>query len=289
VVEVLTSRDNEIFRPIAALWCVGTQCAFAVERWRARCGPQVAAWIDGIGEYEALCALGGYVAEHPGAVFPEVTEGNPVFEAEELAHPLLPAATAVANDVALGGPHAHVLLVSGSNMSGKSTLLRTVGIAAVMAQAGLPVTARRLRLSPLRPAATLRVQDSLQAGRSRFFAEVTRLGETVAMAKARRASSEGPAVLFLLDEVLSGTNSHDRRIGAAAVIHGLLDLGAIGLVTTHDLALTELVDALGARAKNVHFEDTFEGGALRFDFRLRDGVVRSSTALPLMRSVGLDV
>jgi DNA mismatch repair ATPase MutS len=215
--------------------------------------------------------------------------GTPRLEAEALAHPLIPQARAVANDVRLGNAAPHVLLVSGSNMSGKSTWLRTIGINAVLAQAGAPVRARRMRLSPLQVGATLRIQDSLSEGQSRFFAEITRLSEIVAMARRHAGDPAAPAVLFLLDEVLAGTNSHDRRIGAEAIVTGLVDLGAIGLVTTHDLALADLVPRLGPAAANVHFEDRFEDGVLHFDYRLREGVVQTSNALALMRSVGLDV
>jgi DNA mismatch repair ATPase MutS len=168
-------------------------------------------------------------------------------------------------------------------MSGKSTLLRTAGINVVLALAGAPVRATRMRLSPLAVGATLRIQDSLQAGRSRFFAEITRLKQIVDM-----AAGSSP-VLFLLDELLSGTNSHDRRQGAAGVVRGLVERGAIGLVTTHDLALADVVSDLGVHARNVHFSDTFEGGELRFDYRMREGVVRTSNALALMRSIGLAV
>jgi DNA mismatch repair ATPase MutS len=174
-----------------------------------------------------------------------------------------------------------VLVVSGSNMSGKSTLLRTVGIAAVLAQCGAPVRARRLRISPLAIGATLRVQDSLQEGRSRFFAEITRLRGIVDL-----TSGQTP-VLFLLDELLAGTNSHDRRVGAAAVVKGLASRGAIGLITTHDLALAELASDLGVGASNVHFSDTFEHGEIKFDYKMRPGVVRTTNALELMKAVGL--
>jgi DNA mismatch repair ATPase MutS len=174
-------------------------------------------------------------------------------------------------------------VVSGSNMAGKSTFLRSVGLAAVMGQAGLPVCAARLRMSPLAVGATLRVQDSLLGGTSRFYAEITRLRQVVALAKGPR-----PA-LFLLDEILHGTNSHDRRIGAEAVVRSLLGLGAIGLVTTHDLALARLGDEPDLRARNGHFADELRDGTLHFDYRLRPGVVAHSNALALMRAVGLDV
>jgi DNA mismatch repair ATPase MutS len=176
-----------------------------------------------------------------------------------------------------------MLVVSGSNMSGKSTLLRTAGVNAVMALAGAPVRAKRFRISVVRIGATIRVIDSLQAGTSRFYAEIKRLHDIMELAK-------GPTpVLFLLDEILHGTNSHDRAIGAEAVLRGLIARGAIGLVTTHDLALAKVADALEARAANAHFEDHLEQGKMIFDYRLRSGVVQKSNALELMRAVGLEL
>jgi DNA mismatch repair ATPase MutS len=244
-------------------------------------------WLAVVAEYEALAALATYAAEHPESTNPLVADGPPCFVAEALAHPLLPA-TAVANDVAFGGDRPHLLLVSGSNMSGKSTLLRTVGLNAVLAQAGAPVRARRLSMSPLVIGATLRIQDSLQAGRSRFFAEITRISEIV---RVTTTASAPPlrGVLFLLDELLSGTNSHDRLQGATGILGGLLSRGAIGLATTHDLALTAIADQLAPMAANVHFDDRFDGGVLVFDYRIKPGVVQSSNAIALMRAVGLDV
>jgi DNA mismatch repair ATPase MutS len=258
--------------------------AFAVEAWRRRCGPAVPIWLAAVAESEALAAVGGFAAEHPAHAFPDVREGEPYFEAADLSHPLLPSTTAVPNDVSLGGSHPHLLLVSGSNMSGKSTLLRTVGLNAVLAQAGAPVRAVRLAMTPLRIGGTLRIQDSLQAGRSRFFAEITRISEIVGLASQTRTG-----VLFLLDELLSGTNSHDRLQGAAGILRGLVDRGAIGMATTHDLALTRVAETLGGIATNVHFEDRFVAGTLTFDYRLKPGVVQSSNAIALMRAVGLDV
>jgi hypothetical protein len=293
LIDILSSGHNIIFAPISALLLLGTQLAFAAEAWRARCGPAVPGWLDAVAEYEALSALSTYRAEHPDYPFPDIGEDAPLFDGEAVAHPLLPA-TAVANDVKLGGEvEPRLLLVSGSNMSGKSTLLRTVGLTAVLAQAGAPVRARRLRMTSLRIGATLRIQDSLHAGQSRFFAEISRISEIVAMTAnatpvpAPSASAWG--VLFLLDELLAGTNSHDRLEGATGILRGLLARGAIGLATTHDLALTAMVDGLDGQGANVHFEDRFEAGALTFDYRLKPGVVKSSNAIALMRAVGLDV
>lgn len=287
LVDLLTSRRNQFFAPVAFLMFWATHLAWAVDRWRVRVGTAVPGWLEALGELEALTSLGGYAAEHPADVYPEFVDGPPRLEAQSLTHPLLPAGTAVGNDLALGGESPSLWLISGSNMSGKSTWLRAVGVNVVLAQAGAPVRATRFALSPLLPAGTLRVQDSLQAGRSRFFAEITRLRQIVDT--ARRSRDGGPATLFLVDELLAGTNSHDRRLGAEGVLRGLLDLGAIGLATTHDLALTDLAHALAPRAANAHFADRFDGGGLEFDYHLRPGVVGTSNALALMRSVGLDV
>jgi DNA mismatch repair ATPase MutS len=282
LMSLVDSRVHLIVRlaGILVLWDV--HLAHAIERWRRSSGPAVRRWLAAVGEMEALLSLAGYRHEHPDDVFAEFSDGPPGFDGEALGHPLLADAVMVRNDVRLTGELV-VFVVSGSNMSGKSTLLRTVGVNAVLAQAGGPVRARRLRLTPLGIGASIRTEDSLQAGISRFYAEVTRLGAIV------RRAHQPPPVLFLIDELLQGTNSHDRRIGADGVVRGLVGLGAIGLVTTHDLALTEMVAHLGAAAANVHFEDRFEDGRLRFDYRLRDGVVRTSNALALMRSVGLEV
>jgi hypothetical protein len=282
LVDWLNSRHNMFFAPIAALLLWGTQLAFAIEVWRRTSGPAIARWLATVGEFEALCTLAAYSFEHPADPFPELVRDGPCYNALGLGHPLLPQGQCVRNDVRLGG-ELRLLVVSGSNMSGKSTLLRTVGINAVLAFAGAPVRATQLRISALTVGATLRIQDSLQAGRSRFYTEITRVRQLLDLAKGT------PPLLFLLDELLQGTNSHDRRLGAEAVVRSLVQSGAIGLITTHDLALTQITDLLGARAANVHFEDQFENGVMTFDYRMREGVVRNSNALALMRAVGIEV
>ncbi len=282
LVEMLDSRRNIFFAPLAQILLWPLQCAIAIEDWRQSSGPAVARWLAAVGELEALGSLAGYSYEHPRDPFPEVLDGGGCFEGEGLGHPLLPEARNVRTDLRLS-EEPSVLIVSGSNMSGKSTLLRTVGTNTVLALAGAPVRARRLRLSPLQVGASIRIQDSLQAGASRFYAEITRLRQIVELTKGKLP------VLFLLDEILHGTNSHDRRIGAEGVVHGLMKRGAIGLVTTHDLALTRIAEELASRVANVHFEDHLEGGRMTFDYLLRPGVLQRSNALELMRSVGLDV
>jgi DNA mismatch repair ATPase MutS len=263
------------------MWSI--HLAWAVEAWRRTHGTHVRVWLRIIGEFEALASLSAYAFEHPSDPFPAFTDdGRACFEGTGLGHPLVPASRMQANDVSLTAER-QLLVVSGSNMSGKSTFLRTVGINAILAQAGAPVRAASVRMSPLAVGATLRIQDSLQEGRSRFFAEITRIRELADLAR-------GPVpLLFLLDELFHGTNSHDRLVGASGVLRSLVDRGAIGLITTHDLSLTAIVDTLGSRAGNVHFEDSFDGRDMRFDYRVKPGPVTKSNALALMRAVGLDV
>jgi hypothetical protein len=282
-VSALDSTHNLLFLPLAMVLLVRSQAAAAIDRWHAAHGRSLSIWLKAVGELEALASFATYAYEHPADPFPDLRSDSPVFDARGLAHPLIVEGSAVANDVRLGGGAPHVLVVSGSNMSGKSTLLRAVGVNVTLALAGAPVRAQSLALSPLALGATLKVDDSLQEGHSRFYAEILRIRDIVS-----RARGSMP-MLFLLDEILHGTNSHDRRIGAEAIVRSLVEAGAIGLVTTHDLALTELVGQLGGRAANVHFEDRIESGRMVFDYTMRPGVVERSNALALMRAVGLDV
>jgi hypothetical protein len=270
---------------VGVLLLVRPHVALAVQRWRTEHGPRIRVWVDTIAEFESFNSLAGYRYEHEDDPFPEIVSNSQaaaLFVAVQLAHPLMPSASAVRNDVRLGDD-ARLIVVSGSNMSGKSTLLRAVGINTVMALAGAPVRAGSLRLSPLAVGATLRIQDSLLEGRSRFYAEITRIRMLVDIAS-------GPVpLLFLLDELFHGTNSHDRLVGARGVLHSLLNRGAIGLITTHDLALTAIADELAPLGVNVHFQDWFDGNAMRFDYRMLPGPVTRSNALALMRAVGLEV
>jgi hypothetical protein len=281
----LESRRNPMFGLFAGLLLLPEQLCFAIEAWRARHATAAMRWLATIGEMEALCSLATFAFEHPSYPFPHVLQQaeSPSLQAVALGHPLIPADARVTNDVRLDAS-CHLLVVTGSNMSGKSTLLRTVGVNAVLALAGAPVCAASMTLTPLRIGASLRAQDSLEAGVSRFFAEIKRLHAILSMAAQTK-----PPVLFLLDEILNGTNSQDRREGAEAVIRLLLERGAIGLLTTHDLALSTLADTQSSPGANVHFQDTLEGDRLLFDYSLRPGVVTRRNALDLMRLIGIDV
>lgn len=280
-------QHNLFFTPIAASILWGVQCATAVQAWRQRHGESVEQWLSAVGEFEALAAFAAFGFEHPTYPFPELVEREghtdpPVYDAQAIAHPFLADDRAVANDIRLGR-EPQLVVLSGSNMSGKTTLLRTVGINGVLALAGAPVRAKSLRISRVSIGATLRVQDSLLEGKSRFYAEILRVKQLVEIARGKIP------LLFLMDELFHGTNSHDRVEGAHGVLEYLVSLGGVGLVTTHDLALAAIGDRLGSRATNVHFEDQVVEGELLFDYRLRPGRAVHGNALALMRAVGLEV
>ena len=274
--------DNQIVAALDVPLMYSVQVAYAAEGWRRAHGDAVRSWLNVTGEIEALLSIAAYSYEHPEDPFPEFVAGSASLQGEELGHPLIPAAKCVRNSVSICG-ETRVLLVSGSNMSGKSTLLRAVGINTVLAMAGAPVRARRLQLTPLQVGASIRINASLHEGNSRFYAEITRLRQIYDLA------GHSPTLLFLLDELLQGTNSKDRRIGAEGIVRAFLEQHAIGLISTHDLALTDIGGLADGNLKNVHFQDEIENGKMRFDFRLREGVVTKSNGLELMRSIGLKV
>ncbi|MGC4106645.1 MAG: hypothetical protein QM753_09905 [Thermomicrobiales bacterium] len=258
-----------------------------LERWQATAGPDVRAWIDAAAEWEALAALSVLAHDHPAWTFPHVDPAADRFAATALAHPLIDAADAVANDVEVG-PRGTFLFVTGSNMSGKSTLLRAVGANAVLAQAGGPVAASTLTMPVVEIATCMRVEDSLARGVSFFMAELQRLKAVV---DAARAATDRP-VLYLLDEILQGTNTAERQIASRQVLAQLAACNAIGAVSSHDLGLLE-GNALEEMAVPVHFAETFrrtpEGPDMTFDYTLRQGLATSSNALALMEVLGFDL
>ena len=280
--ETMRSRHSLFARLLDLVTFWSAQYVFIAERWQCKFGPALRQWIHAVGEMEAYASLSAYCFEHPEYAFPEIVETGPLFEAEGLAHPLLASTSAVENDVALA-PGRQLMILSGPNMAGKSTFIRSIGVNAVLAQCGAPVRARRLRLSSLRVAASICILDSLSGGVSRFYAEIRRV-KTI----ADLAHGSMP-VLFLFDELLSGTNSHDRFVGTQFVLQQLVRQNAIGVVSTHDLALARIPDAMEGLAFNAHFDDRLEDGKLIFDYKLKPGVVQTSNALKLMRAIGLGV
>jgi len=286
-IEMHDWQHNLFFTPIAAVLLWGPHCAIGVEKWRHRNGHAIEQWLATVGEFETLAAFGIYRFEHPDYSFPVFLEDQgheqpPIFEAKELAHPLLPRDHAVPNDVTLGAM-PQLLIISGSNMSGKTTLMRAVGTNAVLALAGAPVRAQSLRLSFVTIGGTIRVQDSLLEGKSRFYAEILRIKTLLDTAHGKLP------LLFLVDELFHGTNSNDRFAGAKGVLNSLITLNAIGMVTTHDLALTDIGKHHDTKAANMHFTDTITSTNVSFDYRLRKGIATQGNGLALMQAVGLDV
>ncbi len=284
IVNWIDASDSGLAKMSELPFLYSVQVGMAAEAWRRRWGAKLRRWAELTGEMEALLSLAGYSYEHPADPFPEFIEaesGIGFFEGEELGHPLIAAEKCVRNSVRLDAK-TRVLLVSGSNMSGKSTFLRVVGINTVLAMAGAPIRGKKLRLTPLRIGTRIRSTDSLQEGRSSFYTEILHIR------KVFDAANGAVPMVFLFDELLEGTNSKDRRIGAEGLIQGLLKRRAIGIVTTHDLALTEIAAAVGNVMRNMHFEDQVVDGKMKFDYRLREGVVEKSNALELMRLIGLE-
>ncbi len=280
----IDASDGVLAKMAELPFLYSVQVGMAAEAWRRRWGTKIRRWAELTGEMEALLSLAAYSYEHPADPFPEfvgANEGLGFFDGEELGHPLIAADKSVRNSVRLDA-QTRVLLVSGSNMSGKSTLLRVVGINTVLAMAGAPIRAKRLQLTPLKIGTRIRSTDSLQEGRSSFYTEILHIR------KVFEAANGVVPMVFLFDELLEGTNSKDRRIGAEGLIQGLLKRRAIGIVTTHDLALTEIAATVGNVMRNMHLEDQVVDGKMRFDYKLRDGVVEKSNALELMRLIGLD-
>jgi MutS domain V len=272
----LRNKDIWYYGPSLVL-LGGTQLCMAVERWRRQHGQSLRMWLQAWAEFEALNALAAYGYENPYNTFPNLTTGPACLQASELGHPLLPWTSCVTNDIHLNRD-SPFYIVSGSNMSGKSTLLRAIGLNVVLAFAGAPVRARALRLSGLSIFASLSLVDSLLNGKSKFLAEVDRLRQAI------ESDVPGRPVLFLVDEIFSGTNSRDRRIAAEAVVRTLVNRGAIGALSTHDLALTEMSGAV-----NVHMGSRNHGDPLDFDYRLKPGVTTETNALAIARMAGVPV
>lgn len=280
LITLVRQRDNEFFTYLAYCLLWGTQFSMAIESWRSRYGEHLIEWMSCLGEFEALLSVSTYSFEHPADAIPDVVTDGPMFEAEWIGHPLLDESTCVRNDFKLGDG-VQFVIVSGSNMSGKSTFLRAIGLNAVLAYMGAPVRCTRLRLSVLSIVAAIRVQDSLTNGLSRFQAEMARLRNMI-------ETAGNASVLFLSDEMMAGTNSHDRRIASEWVIRALILRGAIGAISTHDLALTEIAEN-GMPGRNMYFQDSGDAGKLSFDYKLRSGVLKHSNALNIAQMLGIDV
>lgn len=286
----LDRRLNFVIPPATIVWPLlqlglawDIHVAGAIQRWATRHAGAVAAWVDAVAELEALSSLAGLAADNPDWAWPRIDSASTTIRGEEIGHPLLQDAVRVGNDVEIG-PSGSLLLVTGSNMAGKSTMLRAVGITIVLARAGGPVCGRSLSLPPWDVWTSVRIRDSVEMGISLYMAELLRLRQIVDAARAR-------PIVYLLDEVLQGTNTTERRIAAQRIMTTLLQTGAIGAVSTHDLELLDGAEIAGD-ANLVHFRDevvdTPAGPEMRFDYRMRPGIAPSTNALRLLALVGLD-
>lgn len=283
IVYWIDARENLLVHLVDLPLLYTLEVGLAAEAWRRRWGASMRMWVDIAAEMEALLSLATYSFEHPGDPFPEFADESSVtFLGENLGHPLIPDSKCVRNSVRLDRD-TRVMLVSGSNMSGKSTLLRTIGINAVLAMAGAPIRGKSLRLSPLSVGTSIRRSDSLEQGRSGFYTEILQIRRVFQL------TEDSTTLLFLFDELLEGTNSKDRRIGAEGLLKALLNLRAIGVITTHDLALTEITGSANGFVRNMHFEDQVKDGKMHFDYQLREGVIAKSNALELMRLMGFEI
>lgn len=282
--EGLNYRRNPYFYilfGIATLWDL--HYLIQLERWRQRHGPDLARWFDALGELEALNSLAGFAHAHPTYATPDIVDNQLTLNSVQAAHPLLPLDRSVANSLQLSGA-GRTVLITGSNMSGKSTFLRTVGANVVLALTGAVVSAERFSCSIVRVFTSMRTQDSLEESTSSFYAELKRLQTLIGLTK----QSEEIPVLYFLDEILKGTNSADRHRGAEALIRQLHHTPSSGFVSTHDLELGQLSDAAGF-VTNYHFQSDLHDGELVFDYKLRNGICESFNASQLMRAIGIEM
>ena len=282
VIGLFEARRNQIVALVGPLVLYQTQLALAMERWKRQHGSKVSGWIDAIGKFEAYSSLACFAFEHPFYSFPRVAVRGPVFKGTDIAHPLLPD-DAVGNDVSLD-PECPVLVVSGANMAGKSTLLRTIGVNVALAYAGAPVRASSLEISPVNLIASIRVNDSLKKGLSRFAAELVRIRFML------NSIGKGTSTLVLIDELFAGTNSFDRFVGAVALAEFLVGCDtSLAVLSTHDRNVTHWAEQNPERIANVHFQDVFKEDRMRFDYKLHDGPALRGNAIALMKLAGLPI
>jgi DNA mismatch repair ATPase MutS len=280
LVDSLSNRNNAMFFFVNILTLWDYQCMIALEEWKSQSGKLLSNWLSAVGEVESLASLAALSFDNPDWVIPEVTDGPPVYSSKAMGHPLLSKGR-IANDIKID-PSSGILLITGSNMSGKSTLLRTVGINLVLAYAGAPVCAQRLRCSQMSLYSCMRVSDNLEQSISSFYAELLRIKLIV------QAAEKEKQVFFLLDEIFKGTNSQDRHTGAKLLIKQLGKQGALGMVSTHDLELGDLERESGGKIRNYHFREYYKDDQIHFDYKLRPGLSTTRNAMYLIRMAGID-
>lgn len=271
-----------VFIPLNIFLFWDLQQLFALENWRQRYPTGVSTWLKVIAEMEALQSLSTLHVNHPEWAFPELVPEHGTFLSSQLAHPLIPAGKRVASSFSTEGT-PHISLITGSNMAGKSTFLRSIGVNTVLAMAGAPVCAEQLTLSPMRIMSSMRIADNLEESTSTFYAELKKLKAIITEVRKKEK------VFLLLDEILRGTNSHDRHTGSAALIHQLIREHAVAVIATHDLELAFMKDISPEQLRNYHFDVQVQGEELYFDYALKEGVCRSMNASVLMKKIGIEM
>ncbi|MDR5658378.1 DNA mismatch repair protein [Serpentinicella sp. ANB-PHB4] len=280
IADKISNRSNFVFIPINIIFLWDYQCMIALEKWKLSSGHLVEEWLSTLGELEALSSLAIISYDYPNWAVPEFTLEKSVFIAQDIGHPLL-TNKQVYNDLTIKEPQT-ILLITGSNMSGKSTLLRTAGINLVLAYAGAPVCAKKFKCSFMRIFTCMRVSDNLEKSISSFYAELLRIKEII------QATKHDQQVFFLLDEIFKGTNSHDRHIGAKKLITKLYKENAMGFVSTHDLELGELEEETNGSVVNYNFQEHYKNNKIYFDYKLRKGISTTRNALYLMKMIGIE-
>ena len=278
--ELIANRSNSMFLVINILTLWDIQCMIALESWKEKSGRSIGHWVDTVAELEALSSLAIIHMDHPTWGFPEITAEGSGIKSVKMGHPLL--GNSVCNDLSME-KGSGILLITGSNMSGKSTLLRTVGINLVLAYAGAPVCAQRFSCSMLRIYTCMRVSDNLGENISSFYAELLRIKQIVS------ASKTETKIFFLLDEIFKGTNSQDRHAGAKVLIRQLSKAGAMGMVSTHDLELGDMERESDRKIRNYHFREYYKNDEIQFDYKLRPGISTTRNAMYLIKMAGIDV
>ena len=282
IFDIMTFKNSPlIYFILNIIFLLDYHCMFALEKWKGKSGHSLRTWLAVIGRWEELSSLATIKYDNPDWCFPRFTISNQNLSAQAMGHPLLFSEARVCNDLNIKGS-GKVLLITGSNMSGKSTLLRTVGLNLVLAYTGAPVCASGFTCSIMDIYTSMRVNDNLEKNISSFYAELLRIKTII------QAASKSNSILFLLDEIFKGTNSKDRHMGAAAVIRTLSTMGAVGLVSTHDLELADLEHDKDIDLENYHFSESYANNQIIFDYRLCAGVSKTTNAIYLMKMVGID-
>lgn len=277
IIYLLDTRANFMWLFVNLIFLVDIYSGYLMNRWSRKYGKDFQKWIEAISFFEVHASCASHWQLHPEFVFPTLEEGDKVWKGENVGHPLIKASQRISNDFELD---ARVNLITGSNMSGKSTFLRTMGVNTILAWAGLPVCAKSLTLSNFLPYTSMRTQDDLSQGASSFYAELKRIQGLFSLEK------ENAHVLFLLDEILKGTNSHDRHIGGLGIIQRLIGLESTGFISTHDLDLADHY-LEHENVRNLSFNSVMEDGKLVFDYRLHEGKCHSTNASELMKIMGI--